>query len=410
MKSVIDNFDSSVGWSGSSVKATVHAENELREYIAGLNSKSLIFKFDTGANGEYVQKTLSFDLTGHDEIVFHFWSRNKKNFGIEYSLSENFAYKIEFGDAGNTVFYIPTFSTFGDITMKVSGIGACTKIRITCLHDNEDYIIVSYLVSVKDELPKDIFQAVKEQIEYDLGFVYSKTPGGVNGKGILVGTVNGTTGKSSIIFQNPVNFLERYAVIMIEGGGNSEIHQIDKTDELEFFFFSIYDGKTLKNNYTGASVYLIIPVEYGLGEKDILLPGISLWGMNPEEVLDQQTKLDSVRDTFKTNETVSSRNFDTQFRYIVMIDCEARQNELVAFMSLIARYFIAREALWVNGKLIEIKSQGPSTYVEPTQGYNQIPKIQYTLDVTIKEEVEDRAELVKTIQNTRTFIISREVL
>ena len=58
MKTVVDNLISKSGWSGSGATVTFPAENEIQEFIAGLNSKSLIIKFAAGSNGEYAQKTM----------------------------------------------------------------------------------------------------------------------------------------------------------------------------------------------------------------------------------------------------------------------------------------------------------------------------------------------------------------
>lgn len=409
MTSVVDSFTSLTGWTGSVAGVTAYALNQVPEFIAGLNDYSVIFKFEKGSNGEYIKKTgYSVNLSTYEEVVFHFWSRNKKWKGSRYGLSSDFAYAVDFYKATVKVarLYIPTFERLVDVTMKVSGLGAIDEIRIVCLHNEEDYVIVSNMVAVKDELPKDIFEAVKTHLTYDIGKLYPRFNGTLD-KGIQIGTVTAVAGDKSILFTSSVKFIEKYAVVRIDDGVHSEIHQILSSDELEFKFNSNYNGVSMVNNFTNAPVYLIIPIEYGLSEKEIILPAISVWGMNPEEVYDIN-KMDTERDTFRDNETVQSRKADSKFRYLIMIDCEARHNEMIAFMSLAVRYFIARQTLWLNGKMIEFFSDGTSTFVEPVEGYNEIPKIQYIMKIEVREEVYTREQLVKTISTTIPITMSQE--
>ena len=402
MKLEIEPFTSATGWAGSSPSVTVHGVNEVPEYIAGLNTKSLSFKFASGSLGKYIQKTVAVDLTPYDDIVFWIWSRNKRGMGVGYYEKSEYAYKIDFGTGKE--YYVPLFDSFSDVSISIKGMANITKIKITCLHDDEDYLILSHMVAVRDELPVDIWRSVKEQLESDILTSYPKVADGVNAKGILLGTISGSAGDRVIGFSDSIKIAEKYSVIIIDDGANTEKHQLDKNDGLEFNFFTTYDGAVLKHSHTNASVYLLIPVEFGMSESEIILPGINIQGMNPEEIIDS-SKVDHARDTFDEEETVSERRADAKFRYIILIDCEARTNEMIAFMSLVVRYFLARQVLWVNGKRIEILPEGASTYIEPMEAFNQIPKIQYTMQIEIREEVYSREKLYDTIHNTRTFNI-----
>jgi hypothetical protein len=403
MKLSVESFISLTGWIPSGAGASAFALNQVPDFIAGLNPSSCIFHFAQGSNGKSLYKTISFDTTGLDEIVMHFWSRNKKFSGSRYFLSSDFSYKIIFSfGLTDYSFYIPTFNDLVDVSFKIPMQGIITKLTIVCLHDDDDYIILSEMVAVRDEIPRDIFQAVKEQLVYDLNDIYGRVSGGISGKGILIGTASGTTGDKSLLFNDSVKFIQRYAVIMVDDGINYEKHQLDSNDELEFLFNSNYDGKALIHDYSNANVYLVIPVEYGLSEKEIILPSISIWGMNPEEIYQENNKLDTERDSFN-DDGVQSQKFQAKFQYNLLLDCEARQNELVAIMSLVVRYFIARQYLWLNGRKIEIFSDGASSFIEPTEGYSEIPKVQYNLRLQIREEVFNREALVKSIQNVVSY-------
>jgi hypothetical protein len=407
MKINVENFTTTIGWVppiGNEI--SVHGLNENPEFIAGLNTKSLIIKFNKALNKK-ISKVMNVDIEGCEEIVFHVWSRNKSGRGASYKLSSDFAYKISFG---GEEFFIPLFDSFCDVTLSVKNLVEVTKIEITCLHDDEDYLILSEMVAVKDEFPVDIWRSVKEQLESDISALYGKIKGGVTNRGIYIGKASADANTEQLVVSDAiiggVLLLEKYALLKIKDAVNEELHQIDSNDGATFRLLSTYDGKQIINTYSEADLYLVIPVEFGLQETEIILPGISLVGLNPEEMIDIN-KLDHEVDTFKVDETVQSRGSDANFKYTVLIDCEARTNEMIAFMSLLVRFFLARRILWLNGKRIEIGPEGASSFVEPIEGFVEIPKIQYQMNVTIKEEVYSRESLVKTISNNRIFEVRR---
>ncbi len=162
MKLVIDNFDSSTGWSGSGA-VSVHGENEHEDYIAGDLARSLIFHFPSGSRGAYIEKTLSpaIDVSAYQEIVVSLWSIRKN--GSFYRTSADFPYIIDFG-AGKQ-YCIPAWPTFTQITLDISTLTSLERIRIIANHDSEDYLVASYMIAAADEIPRDIFEAFKEGIE-----------------------------------------------------------------------------------------------------------------------------------------------------------------------------------------------------------------------------------------------------
>lgn len=403
MKLLVDSLDSTTGWVGAG-GASIPSTNEITEFIAGLNTKSLVLKWGSGSSGGTVTKTINpaVDVSDYREIVFHLWSREKKRAGMDYRLSSDFVYKIDFGSGDE--FYLPTFSGFTDVTFDISGIDSISRIRITALHDDEDYLIVSNMFAIYDEIPRDIFDGIKDSMEQDISNFYSKIIGGTSGKGIFIGNASGNTGDRLIQINSSLPFAEKYAVILIDDGVNSETHQIGGTDKVDYTFNSMYDGETLQNTYTDANVYITFPVLIGTRNKEIVLPGISIWGMAPEEII-RGNKEDESRDTFNIDETVKSRITPANFVYDIRIDCEARSDELLAYMSNIVRSLIAKEFVWINGKRIDISPEGPALHIEPAEGFNQIPKITYRVSIEIKEELFDRTTLVRTITNNRTVSI-----
>ena len=400
MKAVIDNLSSATGWTNGGTGTITAAVNQVPNYIAGLgNTASLIIHVPGGNLGNSIAKPVTFDLTNYSEVTLHVWSRNFANYGGNYVSAADFAYKIEFGDG--KVYYLPTFSGFQDVTLFIRGTGAITTVKITAVHNSEDYLIISYLVASADEIPVDLFQGIKEQLAAEMLLKYGSYRGGVTNKGILLGTLTAAAGASSFYDVNSFALLERYAVIFVDDGANSETHQIKGTDGQDFSFSGLYDGETFLHAHTGATFYLICPVEYGSAEREIILPGVAIWGMDADELL-RTNKIEESRDTFTDGSTVQSRLTPVTFQYIIILDCEARTNALIGLMSIACRSLIGKQEFWCNGKKLNIFYEGGGQYIEPAEGFNEIPKIQYKCRVEVKEDIYDRLEQGATVSETLT--------
>jgi hypothetical protein len=393
MRIDIENFTSLTGWtpeSGSTISA--YMLNSHPDYIAYNLPASVVFKIPTGNAGKYIQKTIAVNLTGYNEVTFSVWSRNKSS--DSYSKSTDYKYKIEFGTA--EVFYIPTYSKkLEQVTFSIAG-APITKIKITALHNDEDYLIMSHMVGSLEEMPFDLFTATKSALENELTEKYSN--------GIFLGKTTVTAGALTFTVSGDNKFLERYTVLKITDGVHSEIHQVDSVDGLTYKLTSLYDDHIFLNSYTNADVYIIVPVEFGVDSKEIILPGITIWGMIPEPVY-RGSALENVQDTFKTDNTSASRREGRIQKYNILVDCESRNNELLAFASKIVRDWIAKETLWVNGNKLGIQNEGSPTEIFPTETMDIVPKIQYTFSVEIKEEIFNRQSSYPiTTDNLSIFI------
>ena len=381
MKVSVEPFINTTGWT-ISAPSTV-AVNEFKDWIAGLQVKSLLFTFDA-SGGRTATKTVSVDVSDYTELVFSLYSfrKNAKDF---WHIAD-YQYKLVLN--GTKEYLIPTWTSFVDVTIWIGDVNTITSISMQAIHTDDDYLIMSEMVAVKEELPLDVLVGVKEQLESLITTEF--------GDGVNVGTVTASAGDAVILPAGSLNWLDRYAVIKIDDGVNSEIHQIGENDGSIYNFTSIYDGATLLNSYTDADIYLQYPVEFGRSELEIILPGIVVWEMSPSLVT-EESKLETIYDTVDAvNDTWQARQAGQHEEYSVLIDCEARQYEQIAELTKMVRQLLQPEKLWISGRKHDMRFEETSIEMEPTEGIRHIPKVQYTLIVEVQEDIHARETLVNT--------------
>lgn len=374
MQKLINRLDSLTGWSGdllSSLKV-----NTIPGFVAGINTftteSSIYLNVPAGNNGKFVEKDLQFDFTDYEDIVISFMSQNKGK--EKHRFVSDFSYKIEF--ASGEEYYINANSLMNDITFHVPHLNLIEKIKITVLHNDADILMISNMYAVKDELPVDIFQSLKEQFEYDILNEF--------GNGIFLGELTGTANDLSANIIGNIPFLDNNAKIKIVGT-TTEFHHIDNFFGDEVTFTDLYDGKKLLNNHTDADVYLCFEVQYGSHNTEAVFPSIIIWGFESEP-FDRGGNFDTVFDTFNLNGTVNMRTEGKLQLYSLLIDIEAKHNEIIQKLSTVVRKWISRDSLWINGRKYKIDNLGAPTFIEDTE-LNIIPKIQYKALLELREEL-----------------------
>lgn len=315
----------------------------------------------------------------------------------EYVNTDDFAYKIDLG-AGKE-YYMPVFETLTDFSLDISDITTIDRIRITAMNADTDYLVVSYCVIAADELPLDIFIGIKERVDaYIASNCLTK---------YLAGTIQKcSAGQTYVQFVADPIWIDRYSRIYISDGVNSEYHHIERKDGRTIYFSCLDSGRDLDNDHAeGTSVYLSIACQYGMYETEIALPSITIWGLTPE-LMPKETDVQEDLDTWKTNGSVNSFWTGKWFKYAILIDCESRGVELLAECSRIVRTIIGRERIWINGKTGDFLTTGMPTLIDPTEVVANIPKIQYTCEVEVKEDIFDKVRLPNTTTINNTYDIT----
>jgi hypothetical protein len=378
MKEVIDNFDSLTGWmpeAGSAV--VVHGENEHPEFIAGNLAKSLIFHFPAGSAGHYTEKTLApaFDVEDYDEIVVSVWSQNKH--GSYYNLSSDFPYILDFGTGKQ--FYIPVWETFTQITIDVSALATLERIRIIANHDVDDYLALSYMIAVKDEIPRDIFEAFKDGME---AVRLETWPEG----GPAIATLAAAAAAQSVTFGGDRDFLQELAVIKIKDGLHSEVHQLAEcAGGGTFKFTGLYDGKAMKYTYSAATVYLQYQIEFGRLAIEAIFPGVGVWGFVPTPMGYTPPKDETIKSYFNGEFQFKKGGMNESWR--IVIDVQARDPENIADMTAFVRRYLARYVVWLNGRDFDIQWQEVPIEEEPNEAVGILHSMKYLIDIEIVEDI-----------------------
>lgn len=392
MKLIIDHLTDLSGWVVNA-PSTIQEITE-KKYLAGLNDKSLLITFDKADTVRTATKTFGtpFDVTDYETLVLNIWSQTK-GFNKTYIKPSDFAYKINID--GIKEYLIPVYEVFNDIQIGIEDITQINQIVITPLFTETDSIIISEMVAEKEEMEFDVLSSAKETIDYYFDNAF--------GNGLLIGTCTANPGDSEITISNP-EFLDRYGVIMINDGVNSEIHQVDDNNGNLFRLNSNFDGIDIINPFVNANVYLQYPTFINPGQNEIMLPGVSIWGITPEPIL-RGAKLDIERDSFEPTGKSKERAEGQYYKYSILMTLESRSQEQISLMAKEIRKFIAGESLWINGRRHDIYFTGqPNELPVNSGGIDYIPQIQYSLDVEFKENINPRV----AVPVTTTHIITVE--
>lgn len=383
MKLLIDNIDSVTGWSGSG-GASVHALNEIDDYIAGDNQASVMFRFN--GSGGYIEKSIAADVRDYTEIVFWVFSimKNKNN----YRYASDFQYKIDFG--GSKEYYLYTHETFQCVKINVADIESISRVRITALHSDTDYLVLSYCVASMPELPLDIYDGIKEKLEKHISE-------NINAKEI--GTMSAAAEDEYIEFTSAAPFIDRYTAIRISDGTHSEIHCITKIVDGKVYFNQLYDGRKIKYNYTDAIVYLYYPVLYGTLQKEIAVPSIAIWGFESDKEL-HATDLDVNIEQVEVNGPFYERKVGHYLKWLILIDCIAKEEwECLDELARAARKVLSQRTIWVGGRKVNLEWEGSPVEQYPTEAHDLVPKIQYPASVSMLENIYE----LKAVPVTKTI-------
>lgn len=399
---IIDALNSITGWTESNpTKLKIHRINDIDKYIANEQSASLIIKsFEGDSTGEYVQKTFTaIDVSNYDELVMWVYSTRLKNNGIYMNNLSEFKYQIDFNNTMQD-FCIPLFDTFTPIVFDIRDITSIDRIKITALHDELDYLLISSLVAYKDQIPLDIYKACKTKIETNILNI-------IGTNGILIGTTTGIIGNKRIKISGNKDYLAKYSIIKIISGGNTETHQIEDWDESRIILNDSFDGESLLYNHTTASVYLQLPVNYGL-QRDLLIPGILIKGWTNTPIL-RGNKTGRKLNSYRADRTVKEQRVPQILNWYIEFHIESRSEQILQYMSDAVRNFIESQLVWINGKNYEIDFNNDPTYIEPILPEDLIHKIVYTMKIEIQENWDIAVTLPNTTTITDNFYINANV-
>lgn len=395
MKTTLDILEDVTGWSGPA--GATFTVNDHPQYIADNLDHSLVIYIPAGSSGQDFAKALTpVALGACAEIVLSVWSRNLRSVGT--SQPTGFSYKISFDGAHE--FMLPTGEGFDSASFGINGWSSADQITITPTTDGEDWLIISGCYAIEDDYPLDVMVGVKAGIE--------KAVASLLPNGVAIGTVT-CSANAPFLIPSSTLYIEKGAVLYVEDGATSETHQVERFDGDQIRFTSLYDGAAMKYAHSIRPLSLLVPVEYGVQEQEARIPCITIWGM-------AQANAQSRQDTFTVEDSIDPTGSGAVRRtpwiqnFKILIDCEARQHQLLAMISRCARRFLASSRVWINGRANELPYPGDAVYIEPKESVVMIPKLQYEINIEVHEERESRTWMNKVTGETLTYTYKSGIL
>jgi hypothetical protein len=387
VKTLIEPFVSLTGWVGEAGISALML-NELRGFIADDLAASVVFHVPAGSRGKKITKTfgtpvaIPYQSAGQlGDLVVSTWSRGKRK--AEFSQLTDYDYRVSID--GVNFWGLPVNELFTAQTIVMAGTQA-TQVCIMVEHDDEDWLMLSGMYAVREVQPEDAMLEVAANVQRQIDSLVGDT--------LAVGTLTAVLGAKSVTITEPVvgqglAWIDRYSMVKISGGGNTEYHQIDSQNELTFTFLSTLDGVSLKHAYTAAAVTIYVPAKVGHFERSATIPSVTVWGMAPEQVL-RSSDVEDVADPTRDDGSTTRRRADLASSYTLLIDCEARQAELLSLVSRAVRRFLGRGFAWINAQKVDFIWDMPAEHIEPDVPVEIVPKIQYSLVIEVAELREDR--------------------
>lgn len=392
MKTVIDQLSSETESEWSADSGVTIGINEESGAVAGYNDDSFMVTFAEGSEGAGIERSISeVDVSEYDQLVVSAWSRRLAR-GIYRTFSEC-PYRVVIN--GDEVFGLRVWKgLFETDTFDISDIDSIDSIRIEAATGEDDTLVVSYMVASKDEMPYDVFAGVKEAIE---NVRDNDLPSGKH-----IGNVSGSAGDEAVDIHGLLEYVWRYAVIRIADSENEEVHHLSETTRDGITFTSLFDGEKLKHDYDGADVYLEFPVNIYQTEKEVMLPGITLYGMEaaPHE---WASEVETWFESFRPDEATEV-NGEHATVWSVNVDISARALGLNATMAQWVRKTAQGRNVWINGRMHYLVWEEGATEELPLEAVASIPGLSYTIQVETKEPVWKRKLPIAQTANLSTKV------
>lgn len=372
----IDALASATGWAASA-GASILAPNTYPDYCAGGQASSLVFGF-TGS-GQYVEKALSpaVDLAPFSEVVLSLYL--VRGHGARFDILDDFLLQVDFGDG--LAYLVPTFQTFTHVTIPVRLFGtvSASRIRFTYLGGQTDYLVASWMVAAAPDFPADILQGAKAGLEAVVAELF---PQGFP----LASTVTCAAGDAEIsVDGGDYRYLQRQAVIRITDGTNTETHQLQDANGPSLVLGQAFDGPAMLHSYAAAAVSITIPVTVGRVQTEADFPGIVVWGMEPEPRLVQTDFSETVACWGPTGPALAREGRITSWR--LAVDCGAAHAEMTSLAARAVRVWLGRHVLWCCGARLDFIWFEVAAETEPSDVLDLIPKVQYPVEVEVREEI-----------------------
>ena len=386
MKLLLDNTSSATNWSN------VRQVNEIPDYITNDFAGSLVFETAQGVVAE--NTSLSINVSEYDEIVCNIFVVGKE--GVGFTQKSDFHLEIIINGTG---YFVPNYSILAPVSFPLDGITTITSIGFRHNFPTTENIVVSGIWAVTDEFPVDIYAGIKERLDTEISDLYTY--------GVRIGTLSGSTGDTSVTITGDNSYVQRYAVIAVNDSSNVDFYQLINGDERRYGIGGIYNT-SLVRDYSNADVWIYFPVDFGFLEEEIAVPSIHIWGFAPQPIL-----FDS-----KADERIYAYSGDSFYvkrvgqlvEYTLQLEVTARTYEVLNMLTRAVRIFLGKEIIWVNGRQCDFTYDTNSSYIEPVDADELLPRVVYNFRIRIREDIWQRITRASALPATLTTNLRSQVV
>lgn len=378
MKTVIDNMTALTGWSVSGT-GLIEVANWTHLAADYLGSQMFV----TLSANEVLSKTFSpAKSTGYGHLSF---SIVMKPFPLSQLPTGYWLTFKVFSGVNSKEYYVPNITQFDFVSFDCP-YTTIDKIEFTAQTGLTFFI--SNIINYEDQLPYDLYQAVKAQIEQNI----------TAGDKVSVGSLTGSAGATTATIANPASYVDKYSKISF-GGESKELRSINHVAGGPV---SITLDSALAGSHTSAAVSLEIPVVVEANEKIALVPGIAITDSFAPQEASEFEQYSTINDSYTTDGFVRSRRTGTTWEFTVNIRASARQAKILEICGKILRKsFPQTSQIWINGRRHESRLDS-FEFIDYDGATDILPQINCIIKVYITEESWQEETQTQSIDWTTT--------
>jgi hypothetical protein len=365
MKTQIDKFDSTTGWTLSNGTIALR-DNE--EFIASYHSNCLLFNFSGAGSASKtfspaiaLLPTLSFSIVADSDLGAN---------GPALS-----PLKVKFFSGANSVeYFVPANGQFNEMEFwNNSATGALSTIdKIQFTTTAAVQFFVSDFLTFKDQFPFDTYTALSQIISQNI----------TSSEETVIGTLSNAIGARRIR-PSSLDYYDKGLVFQV----GTKTHKILDLDQVNGCTLDKdFDGPAMLENNTSAPVYVKFPILIEPNQYSGSFPGIYIGSSFDAEPAEQFELYSPLIDSYRTDGYCRARVQGKTWKHTVTVQGQARVSKLNEILLLILKKtFNDKNIIYINGRRHEIFHQGVQ-WLDFGNATDILSRMQVDIEIYVTEE------------------------